>query len=72
MTAQRYWFVGAGLLLTALTALVLTAQTPAVMEPERWEDPDYPVVCYRFPGDASASCVVVPVDEEAPEWWEDG
>lgn len=65
MTTQRYWFVGAGLLLTALTVLALAAQAPAVMEPERWEDPDYPVVCYRFPGDASASCVVVPIEDEA-------
>jgi len=67
-------FLGLTLFAAALVvAARLAAQTPAVMEPERWEDPDYPVVCYRFPGDASASCVVVPIeDEEESEWWEDG
>jgi len=73
MRQQRLWAAGLALLGTAILVTVLAAQTPAVMEPERWVDPDYPVVCYRFPGDAAASCVVVPVEDEVEaEWWEDG
>lgn len=54
------------LLLAALALLAtrLAAQIASVVAPERWEDPDYPVVCYRFPGDMAASCVVVPTEDE--------
>lgn len=39
------------------------AQTPATLEPERWEDPEYPVACYRSPGDVAWSCVTLPTEE---------
>lgn len=51
----------------ALLAARLVAQTPAVLEPERWLDPDYPVACYRFPGDMAAACVVLPTEDDPEE-----
>lgn len=60
-------------LAAAVGTLHLAAQAPAPIEPERWEDPDYPVVCYRFPGDVSASCVVVPTEDAVEDLgWVEG
>jgi hypothetical protein len=62
--------VGVSIALALLITALVTdaeAQAPATQEPERWEDPEYPVACYRSPGDVSWSCVALPYEEEEVE-----